>query len=147
MIISAEKIEEWIKEVKARPESAPLIIQYIGSRLRELSDRNETLLAENIALQSGKRVEEYEQRISHLEYQLDLLKRQVGTAGDELSLVAEGDGIGRPSSQDYLEAILYNSQGRAREAGSPLEALSKAMQLTSSRTMTPVRGKHRASWW
>lgn len=74
-MISSEKIAEWIKEVQERPTSAPLIIQYIANRLRHLAERNEELLAENIALQSGKRVAEYERRIAHLEYQLDLLKR------------------------------------------------------------------------
>ncbi len=77
-MIIPKKIEEWIKEVEERPTSASIILQYISNRLRDLTDRNEELLAENIALVSGKRVEEYEQRIAHLEYQLELLKRQLG---------------------------------------------------------------------
>ena len=77
-MVTPEKIEEWIKETIERPESAPLILQYISGRLRDLAERNEELLAENIALTSGKRVEEYERRIAHLEYQLELVKRQLG---------------------------------------------------------------------
>ena len=76
-MITPEKIEEWIKEAEQRPSSAPLIIQFIANRLRDLAGRNEELLAENIALLTGKRVEEYQQRIAHLEYQLELLKRQL----------------------------------------------------------------------
>ena len=82
-MITPEKIEEWLKEVEQRPESAPLIIQSIANRLRELAAWNESLRAENIALIKGNRVEEYEQRINHLEYQLDLLKRQVGVDQSE----------------------------------------------------------------
>jgi hypothetical protein len=72
-----EKIDEWILEVSERPSSAPIIIQYIANRLRDLTEWNERLRVENIELRSGKRVEEYERTISHLEYQLDMLKRQV----------------------------------------------------------------------
>ena len=49
--------------------------------MRELTERNEELLTENIALQNGTRVDEYQKRIAHLEYQLDLLKRRFGTGG------------------------------------------------------------------
>src|ERR1041384_5020905 len=78
------KIEEWMKEAEARPESAVTIVRLIARRLGELTARNEELLAENIALQNGTRVEEYQKRIAHLEYQLDLLKRRFGT--DETAL-------------------------------------------------------------
>src|SRR4030095_5852429 len=72
------KIDEWMKEAEERPESAITIVKLISRRLRELTERNEELLAENIALQNGTRVEEYQKRITHLEYQLDLLKRRFG---------------------------------------------------------------------
>ncbi len=78
-MITPEKIEEWLKEIEERPTSAPIILQYISNRLRDLTSRNEELLDENIALTSEKRVEEYEKRITHLEYQLELLKRQLGS--------------------------------------------------------------------
>ena len=82
-LINPDKIEEWMREVEQRPSSAPLIIRYIASRLEELTRRNERLRAENIALVSEKKVEEYESRIAALEYQLALLKRQVSGAGPE----------------------------------------------------------------
>jgi DNA gyrase/topoisomerase IV subunit A len=111
-VITPEKIEEWIKEVGERPASAPIILQYISNRLRDLTDRNEELLAENIALLSGKRVEEYEQRIAHLEYQLELLKRQVG--GDLSAQASQASGQ-KPAGEQNLETIsilVYSQQGR-----------------------------------
>jgi predicted RNase H-like nuclease (RuvC/YqgF family) len=78
-----KKIDEWMKEAEERPESAVTIVKLIARRLRELTERNEELLAENIALQNGTRVEEYQKRIAHLEYQLDLLKRRFGV--DDIS--------------------------------------------------------------
>jgi SepF-like predicted cell division protein (DUF552 family) len=72
------KIDEWMKEVEDRPESAVTIVKLVVRRLRELSERNEELLADNIALQHGTRVEEYQKRIVHLEYQLDMLKQRFG---------------------------------------------------------------------
>jgi len=79
------KIDEWMKEAEERPESAVTIVRLIARRLRELSERDEELLAENITLQNGTRVEEYQKRIAHLEYQLDLLKRRFGV--DDISAV------------------------------------------------------------
>jgi hypothetical protein len=75
-VINSDKIEEWIHEVEGRPTSAPLIIQFIANRLNDLSRRNEELLAENIQLMTGRKVEEYEAQIARLEYQVNLLKRQ-----------------------------------------------------------------------
>src|SRR5690349_15091230 len=72
------KIDEWMKEAETRPESAVMIVKLVTKRLRELAERNEELLTENIALQNGTRVEEYQKRIAHLEYQLDLLRRRFG---------------------------------------------------------------------
>lgn len=112
-MIDPEKINEWIKEVQERPESAPLIIQYIANRLRDLSSRNEELTAENIALQSGRRVEEYEGRITHLEYQLDLLRRQAGRelAEGEIQFQPEAQVVSQPSSET-IHVLVYNNQGR-----------------------------------
>ncbi|MEW5868863.1 MAG: hypothetical protein AB1894_06270 [Chloroflexota bacterium] len=108
-MITTEKIEEWLKEVQERPESAALILQYIANRLRDLSSRNEALLEENIALQSGKRVEEYEQRIAHLEYQLELLKRQVGgqLAGDEILDTSQSKKL-----SETLSLLVYDALGK-----------------------------------
>ena len=79
------KIDEWMKEAEERPQSAVTIVRLIARHLRELSERDEELLAENIDLQNGTRVEEYKKRIAHLEYQLNLLKRRLGV--DEGTLV------------------------------------------------------------
>ncbi len=72
-----DKIDEWIKEAETRPASALLILKLVANRLRDLTERNEQLLAENIALQNGTRVQEYQKRIAHLERQLDILKRRI----------------------------------------------------------------------
>jgi DNA gyrase/topoisomerase IV subunit A len=80
-LIKQDQIEEWIHEVEERPSSGPLIVRFVSNRLRDLTNRNEELLAENIALRTGQRAEEYESRIANLEYQLELLKRQVGSEG------------------------------------------------------------------
>jgi DNA gyrase/topoisomerase IV subunit A len=76
-VFTPEKIEEWIKEAEERPSSAALIIQFIANRLRDLNDWNEKLRNENLELRSGQRIEEYERQLAHLEYQLELLKRQI----------------------------------------------------------------------
>ncbi|HSA99144.1 MAG TPA: hypothetical protein VLE49_00735 [Anaerolineales bacterium] len=101
------KIDEWMKEAEARPESAVTIVKLIARRLRELTERNEELLAENIALQNGTRVEEYQKRIAHLEYQLDLLKRRFGA--DE-SLLTELPST--PAESSVLNLLAYNTYGR-----------------------------------
>jgi DNA gyrase/topoisomerase IV subunit A len=108
VLISPEKIEEWLKEVEERPASGPAIIQYIANRLSELSARNEELLAENIELRSGRKVEDYENRIANLEYQLEMLKRQV-----EGKLPA-GDSFPGPQflPTETYSLLVYNSPGK-----------------------------------
>jgi len=101
------KIDEWMKEAEARPESAATIVKLVTRRLRELAERNEELLTENIALQNGTRVEEYQKRIAHLEYQLDLLKRRFGA--DE-SMLAELPAASAEASTPSL--LVYNTYGR-----------------------------------
>lgn len=102
-----KKIDEWMKEVEDRPESAVTIVRLVVRRLRELSERNEELLAENIALEQGTRVEEYQKRIVHLEYQLDMLKRRFGM--DEAAIAD----IPAPSeSSSTLNLLVYNAHGR-----------------------------------
>ncbi|HET9905299.1 MAG TPA: hypothetical protein VFQ23_01620 [Anaerolineales bacterium] len=102
-----EKIDEWMKEAEERPESAVTIVRLIARRLRELTERDEELLAENIALQNGTRVEEYQKRIAHLEYQLDLLKRRFALGdGALLEAVEESADI------STINLLVYNSYGR-----------------------------------
>jgi hypothetical protein len=101
------KIDEWIKEAEDRPESALTLVRLIARRLRELTERNEELLAENIALQNGTRVEEYQTRISHLEYQLDLLKRRFGGEGAALTEIPA-----EPVEPVSPSLLVYNGRGR-----------------------------------
>jgi len=101
------KIDEWMKEAEERPESAVTIVRLIARRLRELSERDEELLAENIALQNGSRVEEYQKRIAHLEYQLDLLKRRFGVDEELLTQIPT-----KPAEISTLSLLIYNAQGR-----------------------------------
>jgi DNA gyrase/topoisomerase IV subunit A len=101
------KIDEWIEEAEARSESALTLVRLIAGRLRELTERNEELLAENIALQNGTRVEEYQARIAHLEYQLDLLKRRFGADGTVLAEIPVE--VVKPVTTSLL---VYNGRGR-----------------------------------
>ena len=103
----SNKIDEWLKEAETRPESAITIVKLISRRLRELTERNEELLAENIALQNGTRVEEFQKRITHLEYQLDLLKRRFGA--DSAALVELPT---KPVESTTLSLLIYNTRGR-----------------------------------
>ena len=103
----SNKIDEWMKEAEARPESAVTIVKLISRRLRELTERNEELLAENIALQNGTRVEEFQKRITHLEYQLDLLKRRFGA--EDTALV---DLPVKSVEETTLSLLIYNTRGR-----------------------------------
>ncbi len=106
-MISPDKIDEWIHEVEERPSSAELIIRYIANRLSELASRDEELVAQNIELLSGRKVEEYESRIASLEYQLELLKRQLG---GEVVLPTE-----MPSTkpiQEMINMLLYTPLGQ-----------------------------------
>jgi DNA gyrase/topoisomerase IV subunit A len=79
-LISSDQIEDWIHEIEERPASAGVILRSIAARLVELDKWNNELLSDNIELRSGNRVEEYEARVAALEYQLELIKRQVSGA-------------------------------------------------------------------
>jgi DNA gyrase/topoisomerase IV subunit A len=104
-----KKIDEWMKEAEERPASAIAIVKLVANRLRDLTERNEELLAENIALENGTRVEEYQKQIAHLEYQLNLLKRRFGV--DDVSSVE------MPATatveDSTLSILIYNPRGRA----------------------------------
>ena len=123
----SQKIDEWMKEAEARPESAVTIVKLVAKRLRELTERNEELLTENIALQNGTRVEEYQKRIAHLEYQLDLLKRRFGA--DE-TMLAELPKASIESSTRSL--LVYNNYGRIFriELDSDVEMLGRVVEET-----------------
>lgn len=125
----SQKIDEWMKEAETRPESAVAIVRLIARRLRDLTERNEELLAENIALQNGTRVEEYQKRIAHLEYQLDLLKRRFG-AGE--SLLAELPETSAETST--LSLLVYNNYGRVFRL--ELDALAQPLWRIEDKTLT-----------
>jgi DNA gyrase/topoisomerase IV subunit A len=108
-VFTSEKIEEWIKEVEERPSSAPIVIQFIASRLRDLTEWNEKLRAENIVLRTGKRVEEYERQIAHLQYQLDLIKRQYGGELPEADQILTAEPV---TTSETLSLLIYGIDGR-----------------------------------
>ena len=130
----SHKIDEWMKEAEARPESAVTIVKLVAKRLRELTERNEELLTENIALQNGTRVEEYQKRIAHLEYQLDLLKRRFGA--DE-SLLAELPPASIEAST--LSLLIYNTYGKIFriEINSDIQALGHIADETLQNSEQP----------
>ena len=103
-----KKIEEWMKEAEERPASAIAIVKLVANRLRELTERNEELLAENIALENGTRVDEYRKQIAHLEYQLDLLKRRFGV--DDVSYMEMSTTA--TVEDTTLSILIYNTRGR-----------------------------------
>ncbi len=123
-MISPNKIDEWIREVEERPSSAELIIRYIAKRLSELAARDEELVAQNIELLSGRKVEEYESRIASLEYQLELLKRQLG---GEVVLPSEA-----PVATPVIEKInilVYNPFGQVLRFEVEAAALSSGERV------------------
>jgi len=103
-----KKIDEWMKEAEERPASAIVIVKLVANRLRELTERNEELLAENISLENGTRVDEYRKQIAHLEYQLDLLKRRFGV-DDVSSKELPATQVPEDST---LCILIYNARGR-----------------------------------
>ncbi|HTX90043.1 MAG TPA: hypothetical protein VMC09_02405 [Anaerolineales bacterium] len=106
-MVTPQKIEEWIKEAEERPESGLLILKLIAGRLRDLTERNEELLSENIALQDGTRVEEYRKRIAYLENQLEILTRRLGES--EAGLVS---GVAGPPKEATANLLAYTALGR-----------------------------------
>jgi DNA gyrase/topoisomerase IV subunit A len=123
----SHKIDEWMKEAEARPESAVTIVKLVSKRLRELTERNEDLLTENIALQNGTRVEDYQKRIAHLEYQLDLLKRRFGSDEVDLAQLPVQSQV-----TSTLSLLAYNTYGRVLrvEITSSTQALGRIADET-----------------
>jgi DNA gyrase/topoisomerase IV subunit A len=126
-MISPDQVDDWVREVKERPESAPTILHAMATRLSELDSWNAELLADNIALRSGQRVEEYEQRIAALEYQLELLKRQAS----EGSITT----VQAASTPATLSLVFFQERGQALRLPVAWEALAHGSQL--ARFTTP----------
>jgi len=122
-LITSEKIEEWIREIEERPSSGAEILRLVSKRLLRLAHRNEELLAENIQLRAEKKVEEYEERIANLQYQLELLKRQVG--GELLENF--------PASQaaETTSLLIYTPRGEVLRIELPVIELSSRMTAGS----------------
>lgn len=123
-MINQDNIEEWIKEVEERPASAPNILRYMANRLIELTSRNERLKEENIELRLGRKVEEYESRIANLEYQVDLLKRQL--SGELIQDIS-------PAVPDALNLIVFETQGNVIRVEIPFDELSGGKTLACFR--------------
>jgi DNA gyrase/topoisomerase IV subunit A len=135
-LISQDQIEEWIREVEERPASGALIVRFISNRLRDLTLRNEDLLAENIALRSNKRVEEYESRIASLEYQLEMLRRQVGGDLNGLTdLRATADQV------ETISVIIYLPIGRVLRVETRANELESGGRL--AQLLSPVASNER----
>jgi DNA gyrase/topoisomerase IV subunit A len=130
----SQKIDEWMKEAETRPESAVTIVKLVSKRLVELTARNEELLTENIALQNGTRVEEYQKRIAHLEYQLDLLKRRFGSEGLELAEIPI-----QSTAASTMSLLAYNTYGRILrlEIDSDLQSLGRIADETLQTSEQP----------
>lgn len=101
-MITRARIEDWIRQVQAAPSAGPIIIRQITDRLLELDAMNEKLRAENLELTSGNRIRDYEKKITELEFQLDLLKRQI--SGVEV--------VETTQKPETIEFILYNDRGQ-----------------------------------
>ncbi len=130
----SHKIEEWMKEAEARPESAVTIVKLVARRLNELTARNEELLTENIALQNGTRVEEYQKRIAYLEYQLDLLKRRFGADEAVLAELPVNN-----IEESTLNLLIYNTYGRIlrMELNSEAQSLGRLADETLQNSEQP----------
>ncbi len=118
-MITPDQIEDWIREVQQRPESAPAILRAIAARLAELDSWNNELLADNIELRSGSRVEDYESRIAALEYQLELIQRQA--AGAALP--------GAAPAVETLSLLLFQPRGQTLRLPLPPDALTHGAEL------------------
>jgi DNA gyrase/topoisomerase IV subunit A len=110
-VINQDKIDEWIREVEERPISAPIILRYIASRLKDLAAQNEDLRTENYQLRSGNKVDDYESRIANLEYQIALLKRQVSGQMSE------------PAAES-ISVLVYHQEGQALRVEVPVVGMT-----------------------
>jgi hypothetical protein len=131
-LITPEKIEAWKSQVEANPSSAPTMIEFIARRLTDLTRRNEELLAENIALRLEHKVEDYERRIANLEYQLDLLKRQLSGTETLPAIPVAGTA---PSALPSL--IFYQAGGQVLRLELDVSILKSGVRLPSLSSPAP----------
>lgn len=119
-MINQANIGEWLREVKERPESAPLIIREIANRLIELDKLNERLRAENLALSTKHRVQQYQDRIAELEYQLEIMGKQLENG---------------PASLEAVNLLVYNWRGQV------IKLAVNAADLVSGATIGSFSGE------
>jgi hypothetical protein len=124
-MITPDQVEDWIREVQERPPSAAAILRAIAARLAELDSWNNELLADNIELRSGNRVEDYESRIAALEYQLELIKRQ-----------AVGSLPGAAPAPETLSLLLFQPRGQVLRLPLGADALAHGLEL--ARLLEPL---------
>ena len=136
-MFTSEKIKEWIQEVEERPASAPLVIQFIANRLKDLSEWNEKLRIENLELRTGKRVEEYERRITNLEYQLELIKRQFG------GQIPDGEISGQipEIKAETLNLMLYGPLGKILRFELALDSFENGAKLCQVNGFQEIDGE------
>lgn len=126
-MINQANIGEWIREVQERPESAPLIIREIANRLIELDKLNEKLRAENLELSTGLKVYQYKDNIAELEYQLEILSRQLDPTTTLYT--------------DTLNLLIYNRRGQViKLAFNPADLASGAVLASFKDQLTPETG-------
>jgi DNA gyrase/topoisomerase IV subunit A len=102
-----------------------------------LASREEELAAQNIELLTGRKVEEYENRIANLEYQLELLKRQLG---GEIILPTEKP-VGKPSVE-VINLLVYTPFGqvlRLEFNPTPLASGMVIARINTSETLGDLR--------
>ena len=136
-MFTPEKIEEWIQEVQERPSSASLIIQFIANRLMDLDEWNRKLRAENLEIRSGARLETYERQIAHLEYELELLKRQVEGQVD-LEVLAD---LIPEQVTESLNLLIYGPQGRIRRLDLDPSRLEESTVFCRIEGVHPLEGE------
>jgi len=136
-VITPEKIDEWIHEAEERPSSASLIIRFIGNRLIDLAKWNDELQADNLALRSEKKVEEYEERIANLEYQTELLKRQFSGDTDLLVQTIPNTSLAKIGNKN-VNLIIYHPHGQVLRIEIPdLDLASNKKTGSFSGDLTP----------
>ena len=121
----SHKIDEWMKEAEARPESAVTIVRLIARRLRELTERNAELLTENIAMQNGPS----EAQIPYMIYAHLHLMDERGQLEEWLPDAASETGydLTRSILNRTSDAWLY---GRSAWDAPPYEALDELVYST-----------------
>jgi DNA gyrase/topoisomerase IV subunit A len=124
-LINQDKIDEWVREVEERPISAPIILRYIATRLKDLAQQNEELRAENFELRSGNKVDFYESRITNLEYQIELLKRQV--SGQTVL----------PTAAANISLLVYNQEGQVLRTEIPNASIAADYNAAAFKTALP----------